>query len=258
MAKTNNLDRYVDQVAVLGLAGQRRLARTRVHVAGLGGVGSNIALLLAQLGVGRISANDPQNLEISNLSRFILGGAADLGKPKVEVAARHLSRWPALGFTPLVAPNESDEAEYMVAMSDWVFSCANTIEARVAAARMAVQTRASIIDVGVTDGRELLAGSVKIWRPSFPVWAACPACTLPASMPAKRGEGLLFSLVALTAALAVQAFVEHACRGRGRGTVANLLTLDAENFTIESAAINRNSHCMACADTGGGARTAAD
>jgi len=253
MANTNNHTRYIDQIAVLGEAGQRRLGRTRVHIAGLGGLGSNVALLLSQLGVGRISANDPQVVEPSNLSRFILGDAADLGKFKVEVAARHLARWPALGFTPLVAPNESSATECMIALAGWVFSCANTVEARVAAARMAVQTGTSIIDVGVADGRELLAGTVKIWRPSFPSWAACPACTLPSRAPTKRREGWLFSVIALTASISVQLFVEHACRGRRKPQLANMLTLDAERFTIESAAINRSPYCRACADVSGGA-----
>ncbi len=70
---------------------QARLAEARIVVLGVGGLGGSSALALACCGVGKMLLIDGDRVEESNLNRQILYSEADVGRPKVEVAAERLS-----------------------------------------------------------------------------------------------------------------------------------------------------------------------
>jgi molybdopterin-synthase adenylyltransferase len=107
---------------------QLELARSRVTVIGVGGLGSWTALALACAGVGRIDAVDGDTVELSNLNRQVLYGPDDLGREKASAAADALR-----GFNPgldcraiprrLTAHMEVAEviagSDVVVATADW-------------------------------------------------------------------------------------------------------------------------------------------
>src|SRR5262245_22723865 len=76
----------------VGIAGQEKLRAAKVAIVGLGGLGSPAAMYLAAAGVGTLGLIDGDRVELSNLQRQVLYGDDDIGRPKVEVAARRLSR----------------------------------------------------------------------------------------------------------------------------------------------------------------------
>src|SRR5207244_3723243 len=67
-----------------------KIARGRVLVIGVGGLGAPAAAALAAAGVGTLGLIDPDAVEVSNLHRQPLYTGADIGRPKVEVAAERL------------------------------------------------------------------------------------------------------------------------------------------------------------------------
>jgi molybdopterin/thiamine biosynthesis adenylyltransferase len=67
---------------------QRRLARKRVAVAGLGGVGGSHLLTLTRLGIGAFHVADFDTFEIANFNRQAGAAVSTLGQPKAEVLAR--------------------------------------------------------------------------------------------------------------------------------------------------------------------------
>jgi len=69
---------------------QSRLAESRIVVLGVGGLGGWSALSLACCGVGEMLLIDGDRVEESNLNRQVLYTEADIGRPKVEVAAERL------------------------------------------------------------------------------------------------------------------------------------------------------------------------
>ncbi len=83
---------YSRQTALkeVGEAGQAKLRRASVLVVGCGGLGVPVMTYLAAAGIGRIGLVDADRLEASNLHRQTLYSLADVGKPKVELAAARL------------------------------------------------------------------------------------------------------------------------------------------------------------------------
>lgn len=81
-------ERFARQVLLFGEVGQRRLRELTVAVVGLGGGGSLIAQSLAHLGVGGIILIDYDIVKRLNLSRIVGATPRDIGKLKVDIAAR--------------------------------------------------------------------------------------------------------------------------------------------------------------------------
>ncbi len=76
----------------IGKKGQSLLSKRHVLIAGIGGLGTKSADLLAGLGVGKITLVDFDIVEMSNLPRQSLYTVDDLGKAKVDVAAQRLRK----------------------------------------------------------------------------------------------------------------------------------------------------------------------
>jgi len=83
---------YSRQTALkeVGQAGQEKLRRATVLVVGCGGLGVPVMTYLAAAGVGCVGLVDSDRLEASNLHRQTLYSLADVGRPKVELAAARL------------------------------------------------------------------------------------------------------------------------------------------------------------------------
>jgi molybdopterin-synthase adenylyltransferase len=71
---------------------QRSLAARHVAVLGCGGLGSWAIQALALSGIGRLTLIDPDTVELSNLNRQALYGAADVGRRKVVAARESVAR----------------------------------------------------------------------------------------------------------------------------------------------------------------------
>jgi len=87
-----NADRYIRQLPLIGVDGQRRLRGSSVLVVGLGGLGSIISMYLAGAGVGKLVLVDFDTVSISDLHRQLLYTTNDVGRPKVELPRRGLGR----------------------------------------------------------------------------------------------------------------------------------------------------------------------
>lgn len=90
--RPDQFDRYRRHLSLpdFGLAAQQRLLESRVLIVGAGGLGCPLAQYLGAAGIGGLTLVDDDVVDASNLQRQILFGTADVGRPKVEVAAERV------------------------------------------------------------------------------------------------------------------------------------------------------------------------
>jgi bacteriocin biosynthesis cyclodehydratase domain-containing protein len=126
-------ERFDRQLPYLGELGdardvQRRLRAGRVVVLGCGGLGTWALGAMASVGIGSFVLIDHDTIELSNLNRQILYREADLGQPKVTVAAEWLRRFDAtieVLTTPRRVEGPGDlgaaaaGADALVLVADW-------------------------------------------------------------------------------------------------------------------------------------------
>lgn len=72
---------------LLGDAAVDKLSKSRVLVAGVGGVGGYAAEVLARSGVGHLTLVDADDVAVSNLNRQLIATIPNIGRPKVKLFA---------------------------------------------------------------------------------------------------------------------------------------------------------------------------
>ena len=94
MLTRHERERYDRQIMLreIGEAGQEKLKRASVFIAGIGGLGSPVAIYLTAAGIGRIRLLDHDRVDRSNLNRQVLHWDNDIGRSKVESATEKLKR----------------------------------------------------------------------------------------------------------------------------------------------------------------------
>jgi pimeloyl-ACP methyl ester carboxylesterase/molybdopterin/thiamine biosynthesis adenylyltransferase len=79
-------------IGILSQAEQRSLATKSIAVAGLGGIGGNVVLTLARMGIGRFRIADFDRFEVANINRQYGAAADTVGQLKCDVIATELRR----------------------------------------------------------------------------------------------------------------------------------------------------------------------
>jgi adenylyltransferase/sulfurtransferase len=94
MLTSDEIERYDRQIIIqdFGIQGQEKLKKTKVLIAGAGGLGSTAAIYLTAAGIGSIRIVDHDQVELSNLNRQILHWTEDINKKKVDSAVVKLNR----------------------------------------------------------------------------------------------------------------------------------------------------------------------
>jgi hypothetical protein len=127
---TANYDR---QIRMFGARGQAELARCKVGVVGLGGIGSLVTEYLARLGVGHFLLVDDDRVARSNLSRIAGATTSDATKriAKVAVAKRVISQANRSAEVKVLR-EDAAQASTAKALSDcdYLFLAADSMRAR--------------------------------------------------------------------------------------------------------------------------------
>lgn len=239
---------HAAQIPVIGVSGLEKLRSSRCHVSGTGRIGTAVIMNLLATGLPHISANDPQVVESENIGQFVFARIPDVGKPKVQVLERFLDGRSDFVFEPVVSVTESDAVDQYFMRADLIISCANSLRARLAAERKAIELHKPVMQVSAFDGREQLGGLVTIRLPENR-WSACFGCYCDQTRKCPRGEGLLSTATATLAAVAANMAVELLTDTRAEFLKEhNCHFLNLESYCLVSLAVQRRTKCKTCGD----------
>jgi len=130
---TDQTPRFARQITLpqIGASGQQRLTNGHALIIGLGGLGSAASLYIANTGIGQLTINDFDRVDITNLPRQILFDEQDVDEFKTTATARRLQQ-----FNPATRINELNQrlaaAELLEAAtnSDVVLDCTDNFVTR--------------------------------------------------------------------------------------------------------------------------------
>jgi len=143
--------RYSRQILLpqIDVEGQEKLLGARVLIAGLGGLGSPVAMYLAAAGVGHLVLVDHDVVEISNLQRQIVHTQATIGETKVRSAAATIRALnPDTRVEPVAARLEGARLAELIARVDLVVDGTDNFA-----------TRYAINDACFAGGKPLVSGA---------------------------------------------------------------------------------------------------
>lgn len=142
-----NQDPFLRSRMLLGDEPLARLARSKVAIFGLGGVGGHCADALARAGVGSFHLFDDDRVSVSNLNRQLVALHSTLGERKVDVMARRIVDINPLcqvEATPLFYTPERGK-DLDLSHYDYVVDCIDTVTAKLDLAQRCSQEKIPLI-----------------------------------------------------------------------------------------------------------------
>jgi len=237
----------------VGEKGQARLLEAKVLLVGGGGLGSPAALYLAAAGVGTIGIIDHDRVDLSNLQRQVLYTTADVGRPKVEVAAERLRALnPDVHIVTYAEPLYSGNALDIIREYDIVINGSDNFPTRYLVNDACVLLRKPLVDASIF----MFEGQVTVYQPAIPELGVeggpCYRCLYPdppppGEVPSCAEAGVLGVLPGVIGTLqAIEAI--KLILGIGEPLIGRLLMYDALAQEFRVLKVQRNPECPVCGE----------
>lgn len=248
MWSREELDRYARHMILpeVGPEGQARLKESAVLVVGAGGLGSPLLMYLAAAGVGRIGIVEYDTVDLSNLQRQVLYTTFDVGQPKAEVAASHLSALnPHVQVEAHPVRLTSQNALDLFARYDLIVDASDNFP-----------TRYLVNDAAVLVDKPLVYGAIHRFDGQVSVFhyqgGPCYRCLFPkppkpGSVPSCAQAGVFGVLPGVVGSL-MAAEVLKLLLGIGRPLSGRLLLYDGLEAEFREVKVERDPNCPVCGD----------
>jgi len=126
-------ERFARTRMLLGAEAMEKLARSRVAVFGIGGVGGYVVEALARSGVGALDLIDSDTVSVTNLNRQIIALTSTVGRCKVDVAAERVRdvnpRCTVRTYRTFYIPGQSEEFDF--SQYDYVVDAIDTVTGKI-------------------------------------------------------------------------------------------------------------------------------
>ena len=240
MLTSTESERYDRQIMIgeIGQKGQEKLKRSRVVIAGAGGLGSPIAIYLTAAGIGMIRLIDHDQVALSNLNRQILHWEEDIGRKKVDSAKEKLRNLNSMVEVETIEETiTEDNASQLVDGYDAIVDAMDNLPTRYILNRCAIEKHIPFFH-GAVKGFE---GRVMTILPGE---TACLRCMYRGPVPQEK-----FPVIGVAPAVigCIQATeVIKYLLGIGKLLTNRLLIYDGLNVTFNEFVVKRNPGCDHC------------
>jgi molybdopterin-synthase adenylyltransferase len=225
-----------------GEQAQLRLKSATALIAGLGGLGSPLALYLAAAGVGHLKLVDMDDVELSNLNRQVLHWDKDIGKAKVTSASQKVKKInPTTRVEGFDLAIDDKNVFELTKNCDVILDAMDNFAVRYMLNAAAVVHRVPLIH-GAVYGYEGRLASV------VPGKTACLECIYPHAPPRE-----VFPVLGTTPGVIALLQATEAIKSlAGTGVVLEneMLIYDGETMSFDKVRVSRNPQCKSCATLG--------
>jgi molybdopterin/thiamine biosynthesis adenylyltransferase len=228
----------------VGRDGQQQIAAGTVLLIGAGGIGCAASAYLASSGIGHLKVSDFDTIDVTNLGRQVLYTPDDVGKLKVEVAAKRLREInPDTRVTCISARLQGEALAREIASSDVVLDGSDNFSTRFQVNDACVSTRRRLISGSAIR----LEGQLAVFGPDY-ASTPCYRCLYAEadeSMESCAGNGVLSPVPGVIGAMMAVEALKH-FSGIESDTSA-LHLYDASALAFQTLRIQKRKNCTACA-----------
>jgi len=227
----------------LGRKGQRNLAKSKVAVVGLGGLGTVSSLYLALAGVGRLRLIDQDTVEMQNLHRQVLYSPEGLHYPKVEVSTERLRKInPLVKVEPVPENLNANNIEKLLSGMDCVVDGLDNMRTRYLVNRACAKLKIPYV-FGAAIGIE---GNLSVFAPPE---TPCLECVLPniddANLLTCDVRGVLGVTPGIIGTMQAMETIK-VLTGMGSGLKGKLMICDFSDMYFTTIDIFKRENCPAC------------
>jgi adenylyltransferase/sulfurtransferase len=245
MLTPSEQERYDRQIMIgeIGEEGQEKLKRSRVVIAGTGGLGSPIAIYLTAAGIGMIRLIDHDQVALSNLNRQILHWEEDIGRKKVDSARtklRNLNR--AVEIEAIAETVTEGNVSKLVNGCDVIVDAMDNLPTRYILNRCAIEKNIPFFH-GAVNGFEGRVMTI------IPGESACLRCMYRGPVPQEKFPviGVAPAVIGVIQATEVIKYL----LGIGKLLTNRLLIYDGLKVTFSEFTVNKNPDCDHCGSRAG-------
>ena len=234
--------RYDRQMMIPGIgeAGQEKIKKASVVIAGAGGLGSPVALYLTAAGVGTLRIIDNDKVELSNLNRQILHWDKDVSKSKTASAYDKLTKLNKnVNLETVHITIDDSNAAQLTEGFDVIVDAMDNLSTRFLLNKAAVKHKVPFIH-GAVSGMEGRAMTV------IPGKSACIKCLYHAAPP-KIKFPVLGTTPAVIGAIEATEVIKY-ITGIGTLLTNRLLIYDGLNMKFTELKVIRDINCEHCGD----------
>ena len=240
MLTPSERERYDRQIMIgeIGQEGQEKLKRSRVVIAGAGGLGSPIAIYLTAAGIGMIRMIDHDQVTLSNLNRQILHWEEDIGRKKVDSARTKLrSLNSAVEIEAIAETVTEGNVSQLVEGFDVIVDAMDNLPTRYLLNRCAIQKNIPFFH-GAVNGFEGRVMTI------IPGETACLRCMYRGPVPQEKFPviGVAPAVIGIIQATEV---IKHLV-GIGKLLTNRLLIYDGLKVAFSEFTVNKNPNCDHC------------
>lgn len=240
------IDRYGKHLLLreIGVKGQKKIKAAKVLIAGLGGLGSPIALYLGAAGVGTIGVVDFDEVAITNLQSQVAHGTRDIARPKAASVRDSIRR-----INPLVKVEtynvrlEAGNIESIIEDYDVVVDATDNYSARYL-----------INDACVLSRKPVVFGAIYQYEGYVTVYDAkkgpCFRCQFPSPppsglVPSCAEGGVISTLAGIIGSIQANEVLKLIIGG-GDSLVGEMFVFDTWNNRTNKIHVHKNDKCPIC------------
>jgi molybdopterin/thiamine biosynthesis adenylyltransferase len=242
MLSNEEKERYDRQLLIddLGVKGQEKLKKSKVFIAGAGGLGSPISIYLSAAGVGTLRIVDQDIISLSNMNRQILYNSMDIGKKKAHTAKEKLKALnPHINVEVMSKTITKDNVFDLVDGFDLIMDAMDNFPTRYLLNEAAFKKNIPFIYGGVY-------GLEGVLTTMIPGKTVCLRCIVNDAPPASTPPPVLGSTPGIIGCLQSMEAIKY-LSGMGSLLTNRLMIFDGFNMQFREVKLSRDLKCTLCA-----------